>query len=173
VRRYAAWPATTPWHCATHSRTTDAPHPRKRTAVPSKGRQTTTPRPRKDNAVTTGRRDRSPPSPSALCDHPRRPQHHPGHCITIPDAVGACGDRTPPRRLLCLVRPHVDGTLESSQWVATEQATPTPPPSKPILDAHRTHHDALPEARFARTTVCSMALCATPLHVGENSAVRL
>jgi hypothetical protein len=44
VRRCAAWPATTPWHCATHSRTTNAWHPRKRTAVLSKGRQTTTPR---------------------------------------------------------------------------------------------------------------------------------
>jgi hypothetical protein len=45
---------------------------------------------------------------------PAVPQHHPSHCITIPDAVGACGDRTPPRRLLCLVRPHINGTLESS-----------------------------------------------------------
>jgi hypothetical protein len=114
VRRCAAWPATTPWHCATHSRTADAPHPRKRTAEPLKGRQTTTPRSRKDSAVTSGRRDWSPPSPSALCDHPCRPQHHPGHCITNPDAVGACGERTPPRWLLCLVRSHVNGTLESS-----------------------------------------------------------
>jgi hypothetical protein len=57
---------------------------------------------------------RSPPLPSALRDHPRRPQHYPGHCIIIPDTAGACGDRTPPRRLLCLVRPHVNDTLESS-----------------------------------------------------------
>jgi hypothetical protein len=71
VRRCAAWSVTTPWHCATHSRTADAPHPRKRTADPSKGRRTTTSRPRKDNAVTSVRRDRSPPSPAALCDHPR------------------------------------------------------------------------------------------------------
>jgi hypothetical protein len=42
-------------------------------------------------------------------------QRHLGHCITIPDAVEACGDRTPPRRPLCLVRPHVNGTLESSR----------------------------------------------------------
>jgi hypothetical protein len=109
-----AWPATTPWHRATHSRTADVPHPRIRTAKPSEGRRTTTPRPRKDNVVTSGRRDWSPLSPLALCDHPRRPQHHPDHCITIPDAVGVCGDRTPPHRLLCLVRPHVNGTPESS-----------------------------------------------------------
>jgi hypothetical protein len=92
--------ATTPWNCATHSRTADASHPRKRTAEPSKGRRTTTPRLCKDNVVTSGRRDWSPPSPSTLCDHPRRPQHHPGHYITIPDVVEACGDGTPPRRLL-------------------------------------------------------------------------
>jgi hypothetical protein len=115
VQHCAAKSATTPWHCATHSRTTDAPHPRKRTPEPSKGIRTTTPRPRKDNAVTSGRRDRSPPSPSALCDHPRRPQYHPGHCIAILDAVEACGDRTPPRQPLCLVRPHVNGTLEPSR----------------------------------------------------------
>jgi hypothetical protein len=101
VRRCAAWPATTPWHCATHSCTDDAPHPRKRTVEPSKGRRTTTPRPHKDNIVTSGRRDRSPPSPSVLCDHPRHPQHHPGNCITIPNTVGGRGDKTPPRRLLC------------------------------------------------------------------------
>jgi hypothetical protein len=46
-----------------------------------------------------------PPPPS---------RRHPGHCTNIPDAVEACGDRTPPRQLLCLVRPHVNGTLESS-----------------------------------------------------------
>jgi hypothetical protein len=42
-------------------------------------------------------------------------RRHPGHCITIPDAVEACGDKTPQRRLLCLVRPHVNSTLESSR----------------------------------------------------------
>jgi hypothetical protein len=45
VRRCTAWSATIPRHCATHSRTADAPHPRKRTAEPSKGRRMTTPRP--------------------------------------------------------------------------------------------------------------------------------
>jgi hypothetical protein len=46
------------------------------------------------------------PSPPSRC--------HPGHCIAIPDAVEACGDRTPPLQPLCLVRPRVNGTLESS-----------------------------------------------------------
>jgi hypothetical protein len=35
----------------------------------------------RDGAVTSGQWERSPPSPSALCGHP-------GHCTTIPDAVG-------------------------------------------------------------------------------------
>jgi hypothetical protein len=43
------------------------------------------------------------------------PRRHPGHCITIPDAVEACGDGTPPCQPLCLVRTHVNGTLESSR----------------------------------------------------------
>jgi hypothetical protein len=114
--------------------------------------------------VTSGRRDWSSPSPLALCDHP---QHHPGHFITIPGTLGTCGDRTPPRQLLCLVRPHVSGTLEPSQRVATEQATPTLPPSKPLLDEHMTRCDAPPDARFARTAVYSTMLYTMALHVDE------
>jgi hypothetical protein len=58
-------------------------------------------------AVTLGQRERSPPSPSALCDRPCRSD-------AIPTVVRACGDKTPPRQPLCLVRPHVNSTLESS-----------------------------------------------------------
>jgi hypothetical protein len=68
--------------------------------------------PAQDYDVTSGRRDRSPPSPSVLCGHPRRPQHHPGHYITIPNTVGGRGDKTPPRRLLCALRTPVSCTLE-------------------------------------------------------------
>jgi hypothetical protein len=39
-------------------------------------------------------------------------QRHPGHCITIPYAVGIQSDKTPPRRLLCALRPPVSHTLE-------------------------------------------------------------
>jgi hypothetical protein len=167
VRRCAAGSGTTLWRYATYSRTADALHPRKRTAKPSKGRRTTTPRLCKDNAVTSGRRDRSPPSPSALCDHRRRPQRHPGHCITILDVVEACGDGTPPRQLL---HPRT----ASRQWhprvltrAVDEQETSTPPPSKPLLGTHKMRHDAPPEARFARTAVYSTTLYTIPLHVDE------
>jgi hypothetical protein len=68
--------------------------------------------PAQDYAETSGRRDQPPPSPSVLCGHPRRPQRHPGHCITISYTVGGWGDKTPPRRLLCSPRPPVSRTLE-------------------------------------------------------------
>jgi hypothetical protein len=49
-------------------------------------------------------------------------RRHPGHCTNIPDAVGACGDRTPPHRLLCLVRPHFNGALEPlRRWPSNRQ----------------------------------------------------
>jgi hypothetical protein len=129
-------------HCATHSHTTGTPHPRKRTAEPSKGNGRLC-LARTGHAVTLGT---SPPSPSALCGHP-------SHCSTIPDAVGTHGDRTSPHPLLC---PHTASRQQHpriSTWSDTEQATPTPPPSKPLLDGYRARHDVPPEARFARTAV--------------------
>jgi hypothetical protein len=54
-------------------------------------------------SITIGIVRSSPPS-----------RRRPGHCTTIPDAVEACSDRTPPRQPLCLVRSRVNGTLESS-----------------------------------------------------------
>jgi hypothetical protein len=42
-------------------------------------------------------------------------QRHSEYCSVIPDAVKAHGDRTSPRPLLCLVRPPVNGTLESAR----------------------------------------------------------
>jgi hypothetical protein len=123
--------------------------------------------------VTSGRRDRSPPSPSALCDHPHRPQRHPGHSITILDAVEACGNGTPPRQLLY---PRTSSRQRHPRVLTradAEQETSTSPPSKPLLDAHRTCHDAPPDARFAKTAVYSVALYAMPSHVDENSAARL
>jgi hypothetical protein len=157
VRRCAAWSATTPWHCATHFRMAGAPHPREGMAEPSKGTRKTTPCLCRYNAMTPGRRDRSPPSPSALCDYPRHPRCHPGHCIAIPDTVEACGDGTPPRQLLYpRTASRQQHTRVLTQAVA-EQEIATPPPSKPLLGMHRMRHDALPVARFARTAVYSVA----------------
>jgi hypothetical protein len=95
------------------------PLPYNRRAAPSKedggaleGKTDDYSTPAQDYAVMSGRRDRSPPSPLVLCGHPRRPQCHPGHCITISYTVGGRGDKTPPRRLLCSLRPPVSRILE-------------------------------------------------------------
>jgi hypothetical protein len=42
------------------------------------------------------------------------PRRHPGHCTAIPDAVGVRSDKTPPRLLLCTLRPPVGCTLKSA-----------------------------------------------------------
>jgi hypothetical protein len=41
-------------------------------------------------------------------------------------------------------------------------------PSKPLLDGHRTRSDALSGARFARTTIHSVALYTIPPHVART-----
>jgi hypothetical protein len=53
--------------------------------------------------VTSGPVRPSPP----LC-------YHPGHCSTIPGAVGAPDDKTSPHPLLYILRPSVSCTLESA-----------------------------------------------------------
>jgi hypothetical protein len=59
-------------------------------------------------------------------------QRHSGHCSVIPDAVKAHGDRTSPRPLLCLVRPPVNGTLESARgWRPDDQPLRHHPRSRP------------------------------------------
>jgi hypothetical protein len=115
------------------------------------------------HVVASGRRDRSSPSLTALCGHPR-------HYRTTPDIVATsqrCWDewgqdiattatvpRTGPRQRHSRNRPTA----------AVGQPTATPPPSKPPLYEHRTHHDASTGVGFARTAVSSAALFAIPLH---------
>jgi hypothetical protein len=55
-----------------------------------------------------------------------------------------------------------------SMRVVTKRASPTPPPSKPLLDRYRARHDVPPEARFARTAIYSTALYAMPPHVDKT-----
>jgi hypothetical protein len=50
----------------------------------------------------------------------------------------------------------------------TLRRTSTPLPSKPLLGGHRARHDAPPKARFARTAVHSVVLCAIPQHVART-----
>jgi hypothetical protein len=113
-----------------------------------------------DNTVTSDQWGTSPPSPSILCGHP-------GHCNAILDAVGVRGDKTPPHRLLCALRPPPPRQLHTrvSVRTTTNREISTPPPSKPPLDRHRACHDAPLEARFARTVVYSTIPCTIPPHV--------
>jgi hypothetical protein len=113
VRRCAAWSATTPvalYHPLPYGRRTT---PSKKDGGTLEGAQLLL-------ARTGWRHDVSPVGAvTSVAIRPVRPspppQCHPGHCITIPDAVKACGDGTPPHQPPCLVRPHVNDTLESSR----------------------------------------------------------
>jgi hypothetical protein len=152
------------------------PLPYVRRATPSKedggaleGRTDDYSTPAQDYAVTSGRRDRSPPLPSVLCSHPRRPQHYPGHCITISYTVGGGTrrqDAASPVVVLSAAsrQPHPRANVRTT----TEREVSTPPPSKPLLDGYRTRHDVPPDARFARTTAYSTTLYTMPLHVDKT-----
>jgi hypothetical protein len=73
------------------------------------------------------------------------PQRHPGHCITIPDALEASGNGTPPRQPLCFVQPHVNGTLKSPRGrPLNEQPLRHPPRSR---SGRRTGHATTPRQR--------------------------
>jgi hypothetical protein len=167
VRHCAPWSATTPWHCTTHSHTVGAPHPRKRTAEPSKGRRTTTPRPYGTTpwcqASGSGHlRHHQPCATIPAIATPSRPlHHHPRRCGSVRRQDTAT-TTTVPRTTSHQRHPRV------LTWAALERATSTPPPSKPHLDAHRTRHDAPLEARFARTAVYSMALYAMPPYIART-----
>jgi hypothetical protein len=65
------------------------------------------------------RRDVRPAGPvTSVAVGPVRPslpsQHHLGHYIAIPNAVGVRDDKTQPRQLLCTLRPPISRSLESA-----------------------------------------------------------
>jgi hypothetical protein len=156
TRRCALRPGSTPRHCATHSRMAGTPHPRKRMAEPSKGDGRLL-RARTGPCRDVGRVPAITISPV----WPSQPlQHHPRRCgntrqqdIATPTIVPCTTSRQRHPRI--------------STRAATERATPTPPPSKPLLDGYRARHDVPPEARFARTAVYSTTLYAIPPHVDK------
>jgi hypothetical protein len=116
--------------------------------------------PRRDDArllrASTGRRRDVRPvgAVTSVAIGPVRPSPSPrrllSHCITIPGAV----EHTATRQLhashcalyglmsMTPSSPHADGPRTSNL-----NATP----SRPLLETHRTRHDAPPEAGFART----------------------
>jgi hypothetical protein len=123
VPRCAAWSAT----ALRHYTTTPV---RSALRTLKKGQRN----PRKDDAqllcARTGRRHDVKPggAVTSVAIGPVRPprplHHHARRC-------GTCGDRTPPRQPLCLVRPHVSGTLKSPRGQpSNEQPQRHPPRSR-------------------------------------------
>jgi hypothetical protein len=144
----------------------DTPHPRKRTAEPSKGDE------RLFRAHTGPRRDVGPvrrvsyvaigpvqPSPPSRC-HPRHCSAHPRRCGSA-GRQAAAAPAAVPRTASRQLHPRVS-TRET-----TEQKNPMLPHSKPLLGGYRARHSAPTEVRFTRTAVYSTALYATPPHVGR------
>jgi hypothetical protein len=88
-------------------------------------------------------------------------QRHPRHC----GGTGRLGTATP-----AIVRPTTSHQLHPrvSVRTTTQRKISTPPPSKPLLGGHRARHDTPPEARFARTAVHSVVLCAIPPHIART-----
>jgi hypothetical protein len=82
-------------------------------------------------------------------------QRHPRHCESTRRRDGA----TPATVRLPTLRQHDPRT---NVRTTTEQEAPTPLPSKPLLDGHRTCRGALLEARFARTAIHSVVLYTIP-----------
>jgi hypothetical protein len=90
---------------------------------------------------------------------------HAGHCDDIPMLLECAGTRRrhdchcavygPPRHRHPRIGPRT----------ANRRPTTTPPPSKPLLYKHRTHHNAPAGGGIARTAVSSVALLAVD---GEN-----
>jgi hypothetical protein len=99
----------------------------------------------------------SPPSPTPS----RALHHHPQHCG---------GTRRQDATTSAAVRPADSRQLHPRAYVraTTKRATPTTPPSKPLLDRYRARHDAPPDARFSRTTAYSTMLYTMPLHVDKT-----
>jgi hypothetical protein len=88
-------------------------------------------------------------------------QHHPRRC----GSTGRQDVATP-----AVVRPPAfhQPDPRADARTTTRREAPTPPPSKPLLDGYRARHDALSEARFARTAVYSTASYTIPPHVAET-----
>jgi hypothetical protein len=148
VGNCATRPVSAPRHCAAHSCTANAPHPRRgagRTLEPSS----------RDSAGSN--RDVRPvgapsPSLSILCGHPRPCCATPRIATTAPTLLSTRGRdagtlATAPRMDHCQQLPRAR--------LKTPRSTTTPPPSKSPLFNYRTRHDVMTGARFTRTAVNS------------------
>jgi hypothetical protein len=114
--------------------------------------------------VTSDQRSTCPASLPALCGHPH-------HCAAIPGAAASCP---------ALWEPRTTGHRHACRCAASGPPSAQPPSRRTDGDQTRSSHAATlevaprqaqdsprrpPEARFARTTINFMALCAMPSYV--------
>jgi hypothetical protein len=104
------------------------------------------------------------PSLSVLCGHPRPCYATPSTTTTTPTLLSTRGrDAATPA-----TAPRTDRRQQLPRGrLETPRSTTTPPPSKSPLFKHRTRHDAVTGATFARTAVNSTALYTMPPHVAK------
>jgi hypothetical protein len=109
----------------------------------------------RDDAVTSGWWERSPPSLSALCDHPHHRDAIPTTTSPYPTLWehAATGHRHTSH---CALYDLMSTAPSNPHGTAPERATSMPPPSKPLLDAHKTLHDTRQNVTpdFTRKTEC-------------------
>jgi hypothetical protein len=123
--------------------------------------------PAQDYAVMSGRRGQSLRHHRSCAAIPAIPNTIPG---IVSPSPSLWGDGVTRRRHAGCCAPC--GLLLAATWSQCTDddhtGDPTPPPSKPLLDGYRAHHDAPPDARFARTAVYSMALRIMQVHVDKT-----
>jgi hypothetical protein len=147
----AVWPVSAPWHCATHSRTTNASRPRRGPATPSNPFLVNL----QGQTMTSGRWER----------HPRPCGTTSGTAVTTPTLLSTRGrDAATPATVPCTDRRQ--RLLRARLWMP--RPTTTPSPSKPPLFKYGTRHDDKTGARAARTAANSPALHAIPPPVAKQ-----
>jgi hypothetical protein len=168
VQHCAARPVSAPRHCVAYSRTANTPRPQRGAGGTLEYLL---------RAYTGPRRDvRLAGSVIPVAVNPVRPSpslpHHAGHCGDTPTLLGRTGTRHRHNSHYATYGPP--STAPSNRPpTAAGQPTATPPPSKPLLYGHKTHHDASTGAGFARTAVSSPALLAIPPHVGKQCGMHV
>jgi hypothetical protein len=149
-----------PWRCAAHSRTANAPRPRRGAGCALE------PFPRESAGSNHDVRTAGAPSPLllVLCGRPYACSATPGTATTTPALLGTRGrDAATPATV-----PRTDHRQRLPRArLKTPRPTTTPSPSKPPLSEYRTRHDDKTGARTARTAANSAALHAMPPHVAK------
>jgi hypothetical protein len=149
-----------PRHCAAHSRTANAPRPRRGAGC------TLEPFPRESAGTNHDVGPAGAPSPPllVLCGRPRACSATPGTAATTPALLNTRGrDATTPATV-----PHTDHRQRLPRArLETPQPTITRSPSKLPLFKYRTPRDDKTVARTAKTAANSTALYAILSHVAK------